>query len=187
MIHLKSLTLSRCNLSLLADRIRDLLAIQTIGGVRMIRAVGLALVLALSAAPFAFAADDDDDDKVPAAEVEKVEATLSALGCKGYEGLKKEAGRYLRDRRRQVRDGHDGYQARQGLHGHLDLTLLTASTLRASRKRQPKGEPTRSRLAFFVARETLSGKCRRPLCRALPSCARLASCPSMSLMSGLRD
>ena len=30
----------------------------------MIRAVGLALVLALSAAPFAFAADDDDD-KVP--------------------------------------------------------------------------------------------------------------------------
>ena len=55
----------------------------------MIRAVGLALVLALSAAPFAFAADDDDD-KVPAAEVEKVEATLSALGCKGYEGLKKE-------------------------------------------------------------------------------------------------
>ena len=28
--------------------------------------------------------------KVPAAEVEKVEATLSALGCKGYEGLKKE-------------------------------------------------------------------------------------------------
>ena len=55
----------------------------------MIRAVGLALVLALSAAPFAFAADDDDD-KVPAAEVEKVEATLSALGCKGYEGIKKE-------------------------------------------------------------------------------------------------
>ena len=56
----------------------------------MIRAVGLALVLALSAAPFAFAADDDDDDKVPAAEVEKIEAALSALGCKGYEGLKKE-------------------------------------------------------------------------------------------------
>lgn len=55
----------------------------------MIRAVGLALILALGAAPFAFAADDDDD-KVPAAEVEKIEATLSALGCKGYEGLKKE-------------------------------------------------------------------------------------------------
>jgi hypothetical protein len=55
----------------------------------MIRAVGLALVLALSAAPFAFA-EDDDDDKVPAAEVEKIEAVLSDLGCKGYEGLKKE-------------------------------------------------------------------------------------------------
>jgi predicted outer membrane protein len=55
----------------------------------MIRVVGLALVLALGAAPSAFAADDDDD-KVPAAEVEKIEATLSALGCKGYEGVKKE-------------------------------------------------------------------------------------------------
>lgn len=55
----------------------------------MIRAVGLALVLAMSAAPYALA-EDDDDDKAPAAEVEKVEAALSALGCKGYEGLKKE-------------------------------------------------------------------------------------------------
>ena len=56
----------------------------------MIRAGGLALVRALSSAPFAFAADDDDDDKVPAAEVEKIEAALSALGCKGYESVKKE-------------------------------------------------------------------------------------------------
>ena len=48
----------------------------------MMKVIGLALVLALSAAPFAFA-EDDDDDKVPAAEVEKIEATLSALGCKG--------------------------------------------------------------------------------------------------------
>ena len=56
----------------------------------MIKAVGLRSLLALSAAPFAFAADDDDD-KVPAAEVEKIEAALSALGCKGYEGVKKEA------------------------------------------------------------------------------------------------
>jgi len=55
----------------------------------MMKVIGLALVLALSAAPFAFA-EDDDDDKVPAAEVEKIEATLSALGCKGYEGVKKE-------------------------------------------------------------------------------------------------
>ena len=47
-------------------------------------------MLALSAAPFAFAADDDDDDKVSAAEVEKIEAALFALGCKGYESVKKE-------------------------------------------------------------------------------------------------
>jgi hypothetical protein len=56
----------------------------------MIKAIGLALLLAVTAAPYAFAADDDDDDKVPAAEVEKIEAALSALGCKGYEGVKKE-------------------------------------------------------------------------------------------------
>ena len=56
----------------------------------MIRAVGLAMVLALTAAPYAFAADDDDD-KVPAAEVEKIEGVLSTLGCKGYEGIEKES------------------------------------------------------------------------------------------------
>jgi hypothetical protein len=56
----------------------------------MIRVIGLALVLALGAAPFAFAAEDDDDDKVPAAEVTKIEETLSALGCSGYEAIKKE-------------------------------------------------------------------------------------------------
>ena len=55
----------------------------------MIRAVGLAMVLALTAAPYALA-EDDDDDKVPAAEVEKIEAALSTLGCKGYEEIKKE-------------------------------------------------------------------------------------------------
>jgi predicted outer membrane protein len=54
----------------------------------MMRVIGLALVLALGAAPFAFAADDDDDDKVPAAE--KVQATLTALDCTGYESIKKE-------------------------------------------------------------------------------------------------
>ena len=52
------------------------------------RVIGLALVLALGAAPFAFAADDDD--KVPAAELEKVQATLTALDCTGYESLKME-------------------------------------------------------------------------------------------------
>jgi hypothetical protein len=57
----------------------------------MMRVIGLALVLALGTAPFAFAADDDDDDdKVPAAEVTKIEETLSALGCGGYEEIKKE-------------------------------------------------------------------------------------------------
>ena len=47
----------------------------------------MALLLALSAGP-AFAEDDDDD--VPAAELEKVQATLTALGCTGYEEIKKE-------------------------------------------------------------------------------------------------
>jgi len=56
----------------------------------MMRVIGLALVLAVSVAPFAFAEDDDDDDKVPAAEVIKVEETLSRLGCSGYESIKKE-------------------------------------------------------------------------------------------------
>jgi hypothetical protein len=55
----------------------------------MTRIIGLALALALGAAPFAFAADDDDD-KVPAAELEKVQATLTALDCTGYESIKKE-------------------------------------------------------------------------------------------------
>jgi hypothetical protein len=53
----------------------------------MMKVVGLALLLALSAGP-AFAEDDDDD--VPAAELEKVQATLTALGCTGYEEIKKE-------------------------------------------------------------------------------------------------
>jgi predicted outer membrane protein len=56
----------------------------------MMKVVGLALVLALSAAPLAFA-EDDDDDKVPAAEVEKIEGVLSTLGCKGYQGIEKES------------------------------------------------------------------------------------------------
>ncbi len=55
----------------------------------MLKAAGLSLALALIATTGAYA-KDDDDDKVPAAEVEKIEATLSTLGCKGYEGVKKE-------------------------------------------------------------------------------------------------
>ena len=55
----------------------------------MIRAVGLAVAVALAATSFAHA-DDDDDDDLPAAEVTKIEETLSALGCKGYESIEKE-------------------------------------------------------------------------------------------------
>jgi hypothetical protein len=55
----------------------------------MLRTVGLALALAL-AGTVAFAEDDDDDDKIPAAEVEKIEAALTALGCSGFEELEKE-------------------------------------------------------------------------------------------------
>jgi hypothetical protein len=54
----------------------------------MIRTVTLAMVLALGMS-MAFAADDADD-KVPAAEVTKIEETLSTLGCSGYESVKKE-------------------------------------------------------------------------------------------------
>jgi len=55
----------------------------------MMKAFAIGLVLALGSSA-ALAADDDDDDKVPAAEVERIEAVLSDLGCSGYEGLKKE-------------------------------------------------------------------------------------------------
>jgi hypothetical protein len=48
----------------------------------------LALVLVFGTT-HAYAAEDDDDDKVPAAEVTKIEETLSTL-CSGYESLKKE-------------------------------------------------------------------------------------------------
>jgi len=54
----------------------------------MIKTVGLAVALAL-AATCAYGEDDDDDD-VPAAEVTKIEETLSLLGCSGYEGVEKE-------------------------------------------------------------------------------------------------
>jgi hypothetical protein len=50
----------------------------------MLKAAGFALALAL-ASTAAYA--DDDDDKIPAAEVEKIEAILSELGCWGYEEI----------------------------------------------------------------------------------------------------
>ena len=56
----------------------------------MIKTIGLTVALAL-AATCAYAHDDDDDDDVPAAEVTKIEETLSALGCSGYEGIEKES------------------------------------------------------------------------------------------------
>jgi len=56
----------------------------------MMKALSVALGLALVLGTTAVLADDDDDDKVPAAEVERIEAVLSELGCSGYESLKKE-------------------------------------------------------------------------------------------------
>ena len=56
----------------------------------MLKAAGLALALVLASTAVYAEDDDDDDDKVPAAEVEKIEAVLSELGCSGYDGLKKE-------------------------------------------------------------------------------------------------
>jgi hypothetical protein len=56
----------------------------------MMKALSVALGLALALGTTAVLADDDDDDKVPAAEVEKIEAVHSELGCSGYESLKKE-------------------------------------------------------------------------------------------------
>jgi hypothetical protein len=55
----------------------------------MLKVVGLALAIAL-AGTVAYAEDDDDDAKIPAAEVEKIEAALTALGCSGFEELEKE-------------------------------------------------------------------------------------------------
>ena len=54
----------------------------------MMKVVGVALAFPVGATGFAFA--KDDDDKVPAAEVTKIEETLSTLGCSGYESVKKE-------------------------------------------------------------------------------------------------
>src|SRR4026209_1384099 len=55
----------------------------------MMKVVGLALALAVGATGFALA-KDADDEKVAAAEVTKIEETLSTLGCSGYESVKKE-------------------------------------------------------------------------------------------------
>ena len=54
----------------------------------MTKTIALAFTAGLLCTTALYAADDDD--KVPAAEVEKIEAALSELGCKGYEAVKKE-------------------------------------------------------------------------------------------------
>ena len=152
----------------------------------MLKAAGLSLALALIATTGAYA-KDDDDAKVPAAEVEKVEATLSTLGCKGYEGLKKEEQGIYEIDDAKCAMGTVDYQARQGLYRHSYLPLLTGARA-PHRAAQRRGNQKASRFgpgSPFCA--TRSGKCRRPLCRALPSCARLRTCPSTSLISGQRD
>jgi len=102
----------------------------------MKRVIGLALVLALRST-LALAKDDDDDDKVPAAEVTKIEETLSTLGCSGYESVKKRRAGHLRDRRCQVQDGHGRYQARQGLYCDSHFALLSGAF------REGAGKPAR--------------------------------------------
>lgn len=47
------------------------------------------MAVAVALACTAAYADDDDDD-VPAAEVTKIEETLSAFGCSDYESIEKE-------------------------------------------------------------------------------------------------
>jgi hypothetical protein len=89
----------------------------------MMKALSVALGLALALGTTAVLADDDDDDKAPAAEVEKIEAVLSEPGCSGYESLKKEE-EDLRNRRCQVQDGHHGHQARQERQSAPHLALL---------------------------------------------------------------
>jgi hypothetical protein len=68
--------------------LRNQLPASTNGGADMIRAIGLALALAL-ASTLAYA-EDDDDDNIPAAEMEKLKAALTELGCEDGEGFKKE-------------------------------------------------------------------------------------------------
>jgi hypothetical protein len=100
----------------------------------MLKAAGLSLALALIATTGANA-KDDDDDKVPAAEVEKIEGVLSTLGCKGYEGVKKEVqGVYEIDDAKCAMGTMD-IKARQGLHGHLDLALLKSKVAAPARRR----------------------------------------------------
>jgi hypothetical protein len=53
----------------------------------MLKIVGLALVLAMGST--SAIAKDDDDDKVPAADLAKVTAALTDLGCKDPEASRR--------------------------------------------------------------------------------------------------
>ncbi len=55
----------------------------------MIRAIGLALAVALAST--AVYADDDDDDDIPAADMAKLKAALADIGCEDGEGFKRES------------------------------------------------------------------------------------------------
>jgi hypothetical protein len=55
----------------------------------MIRAIGLALAVALAST--AVYADDDDDDDIPAADMAKLKAALADIGCEDGESFKKES------------------------------------------------------------------------------------------------
>ena len=113
--------------------------------------------MALIATPCAFA-KDDDDDKVPAAEVEKIEATLSTLGCKGYEGLKKEEQGIYEIDDAKCAMGTVDIKLDKDYTVILDLALLTASTPQRRRASDNQKASRREvRLAFF-AREYSFGK-----------------------------
>ena len=129
----------------------------------MLKAAGLSLALALIATTGAYA-KDDDDAKVPAAEVEKVEATLSTLGCKGYEGLKKEEQGIYEIDDAKCAMGTVGYQARQGLYRHPHLPLLTGARA-PHRAAQRRGNQKASRFesGLAICRNTLGKMPTTPL------------------------
>ena len=110
----------------------------------MKKVIGLALVLALGST-LALAKDDDDDDKVPAAEVTKIEETLSTLGCSGYNRVKKEEqGIYEIDDAKCKMGTVD-------IKLDKDYTVILISRYYAGKRRIRRSEPA-SRLAFSFRR-----------------------------------
>ena len=114
----------------------------------MLRALGLALALALASGT-AYA-KDDDDDKVPAAEIEKVQATLTALGCTGYEEIKKEEqGIYEIDDAKCTWARSISSSTRTTPSSSSHVTDRLAASIVPQRCNRP-GESALSRLAFYV-------------------------------------